>query len=210
MSTQLDIERCLHALGGNATQNQDASTRAGRLMRELMLGEQAQTSAVDDEATVAMMARLRAAGAFQGRRRQTHGIRWPTWLSLPAAAGLLSLAGVATLFIMQRPIEQLPFDDGLEVMRGAEQAQRLQVADPAAFATELQALLQAQHLLVRRIDAAGSASIQLQAKLPDDAGQLKQDLLARGVHVPAHGRLFLLIERAQAAPQTPNNTNPAQ
>lgn len=198
MSTQLDIKRCLHALGGNATQDQDASTLAGRLMRELMLGEQAQTSAVDDEAAVAMMARLRAAGAFQGRRRQTHGIRWPTWLSLPAAAGLLSLAGVATLFIMQRPIEQLPFDDGLEVMRGDEQAQRLQVADPAAFAAELQNLLQSKHLLVRRIDGpTAGGPIQLQVKLPEDA-QLRQDLLARGVRVPAHGRLSLLIEPAPA------------
>jgi hypothetical protein len=209
MSTPLDIARCLHALGGNATQNQDASTRAGRLMRKLMLAEQAQSSALAHEANIALMARLRAAGAFQGRRTQRHW--WPAWLSLPATAGLLSLAGVATLFIMLRPVEP-PLDDGLEVLRGAEQAQRLQVADPAAFATELQALLQAQHLLVRRIDSASGASIQLQAKLPADAQQLRQALLARGVQVPAHGRLSLLIEPVPdgRARQAPNNTKPAQ
>lgn len=192
MSTPLDIERCLHALSGNATQNQDASTRAGRLMRKLML---AQTSALVDEANVALMARLRAAGAFQGRRKQRN--RWPAWLGLPAAAGWLSLAGVATLFVMLRPVEP-PLDDGLAVLRGAEQAQRLQVADPAAFAAELQALLQAQQLPVRRVDSVGSAGavIQLQAKLPDDAQPLRQALLARGVVVAAHGRLSLVIERS--------------
>lgn len=207
MSSPFDLDRCLHALGGSATQNQDASTRAGRLMRKLML---TQTSALADEANVALMARLRAAGAFQGRQRSRYG--WPAWLNLPATAGLLSLAGVATLFIMLRPVEPPP-DDGLEVLRGAEQGQqRLQVADPAAFATELQALLQERHLLVRRIDAANGASIQLQAKLPADALQLRQALLARGVQVPAHGRLSLLIEPVPGgrAHHAPNNTKPAQ
>ncbi len=216
MSSPFDFERCWHALSGQATQHQDPSTRAGRLMRRLMLERQAHAQAhlsapiakanPSEASNEALMARLRAAGAFAGRPAQTGlGQRLaglvrgglPAWLSLPAAAtGMLSLAGVAALFIQLRPAAP-PFDDGQQVMRGAEQAQRLQVADPVGFANELQALLQTQQLLVRRVDSASSAGavVQLQAKLPDDAQPLRQALLARGVVVEAHGRLSLVIER---------------
>lgn len=202
---KLELDRCLQALAGAATQQQDASTQAGRLMRRLLLASQAQpNSALEDEANIALMARLRAAGAFQSKHRRSQRRWMPAWLSLPAAAGLLSLASVATLFVMLRP-PALPFDDGLEIMRGAEQAQRLSVAHPLAFADELQALLQAHHLLVRRVEASGgpgaqTRSIQLQAKLPAGDLQLKQALQARGVSLPEHGRLFLVIEAMPARP----------
>ncbi|MEJ6004698.1 hypothetical protein WG899_03995 [Paucibacter sp. AS339] len=218
MSTEFDFERCLHALSGQATQHQDPSTRAGRLMRRLLLERQAHAGVVTvvahptEAANQRLMARLRAADAFSGKPIDRGGPRWlprllqqglPTWLSLPAAAGLLSLAGMA-IFMLVRPVptsglDPQATDDGLEVMRGNEQAQHLRVANPQAFADEVQALLKARQVPVWRKDGLPPAGqspqqIQLHAKLPADDAQLKQALQARGISLPEHGRLFLVIE----------------
>jgi len=185
--TEFDAEQCLEALRG-AAPSPAASARAGVLMRQLML-EQLEPTPADTAAEQALMARLRAAGTFATKRPRLALPGWLTtadwrWLAVP---GLALLALVA---VRQLPEPATIPAEG-DVMRGAEAPQRLSAERPEQLAAELQALLQA-HGVTARLSSQAQGVVQLQARLTSDPA-LAQALLQRGVLVPTHGRLFLLI-----------------
>lgn len=184
------------ALRGGVPDDNPAG-RAGLRLRAMVLSElhaeAAEATAADD----ALTARLRAHGVFTGRSAKP-GWRWPTvrWALLP---GLATALGVSLL--MLRPPAPPVDADGAATqatqMRGAEQAQRITVADPTAWAAELQTLFAAHKLPLRRVDLPGQQGIELQALLPPGQALLREALSARGVSVPVHGRLFLRVVAAQ-------------
>lgn len=205
--TEFDSEHCLNALRGAAgdTAVPDASVRAGTWMRRLVL-EQLQPTAVDTAAEQALLTRLREAGAFAGPRRAP-----PWWRrAVDALSGgdrrwwaVPGLALLALITVRQLP-DPAPVPDEGDVMRGAEAPQRIVSERPQQHAAELQALLQA-HGVTARLSPQPAGVLQLQARLPSEperAAVLAQALRQRGIEVPAHGRLFLLIVPAtQGKPQ---------
>ncbi len=201
--TEFDAEPCLDALRGVASEAgaTDASARAGAWMRRLMQ-EQMQPTAADTAAEQALLARLRAAGAFAGQQQTT-----PWWRRAVIALGgadrrwwaVPGLALVALVAVRQLP-DPSPVPDEGDVMRGAEAPQRIVSERPERLAADLQALLQG-YGVTARLSAQPAGVMQLQARLPSEpprAAELAQALRQRGVELPAHGRLFLLI-----APGTP-------
>lgn len=105
------------------------------------------------------------------------------------AASLFMLAG--TLLILQPGQERTYPDDAPSTWRGGEERQRLRVDRPAETASTLETLLSAHGVAVRRLE--DGRRIQLQARIPPDAFALREALQAEGIHVPAHGRLDLLL-----------------
>lgn len=198
-------DRLLAALRGEAAEPgaTDPSSRAGRQLRRLLLDElqadqqtqalaRGQTVAAADEA---LIQRLRAAGAFQatGRRSRWHVLaqRWLNlrgWLALPTLATALGMT-----FVLLRPQPLPPADDGATQWRGAIAVQQVQAADPAAWATELQAVFAQHQQPVRRVALPQGAGIELQARVPADATALRAALVERHVVVPANGQLLLRV-----------------
>nr|WP_316642201.1 hypothetical protein [uncultured Roseateles sp.] len=186
--TEFNAEQCLAALRG-AEASPDASARAGVLMRQLML-EQLEPTPADAAAEQALMARLRAAGAFATPRPR---LALPHWLTTPdwrwlAVPGLALLALVA---VRQFP-EPVALPAEGDVMRGAEAAQRITAEHPEQLAAELQTLLLA-HGVTARLSSQAQGLVQLQARVATPDPGLILALAQHGVQVPAHGRLFLLI-----------------
>lgn len=183
-------DRLMAALRGDppADDTPDPAHRAGMQLRRLMLEElhanaPASTTAAADDA---LMARLRAAGAFRPPQR-----RWPTfslhaWLALPALASAL---GVSVLLL------QAPVPEPGSAWRGGAAVLHLRAADPAARAAELQALFARHGQAVRRLDLPDGAGIELQARVPADATALRAALAERGVLLPANGQLVLRVSR---------------
>lgn len=166
---------------------------AGQRLRGLMLAEiEADTATTGAAADAALLARLRAHGAFKqpGRLRWP---RWQQWIWLPSLASALG-AGLLWLRPSAPPLND---DSAASQMRGAEQAQPLAVADPATTAAELQALFATHQLALRRVDLPGAQGIELQALVPPGHAALREALAARGITVPTHGRLFLRVVMAK-------------
>jgi hypothetical protein len=183
-------DRLLAALRGepSATGPADAAHRAGAQLRRLVLDEVVAEAPDPDAADEALMARLRAAGAFRQPQRRRWSFAWPAWLAVPALATAL---GAGLLFLPLTPPEPEP----ASAWRGAAQAQQLRAADPAALATELEALLTRHGAPVRRVSLPGGAGIELQARVQADATALRTALAERGVQVPANGQLLLRVTR---------------
>lgn len=169
------------------------AAQAGLRLRALVLSEMQADAEGAAKADDVLIARLRAQGAFTHRAVSQPRWRWPTvrWLLLPSLATAL---GVSVL-MLRAPAP--PLDDQASQMRGAEQVQRIAVADPAAWVAELQALFAAHQLALRRVDLPGEHGIELQAQLPASETALRQALAERHVTVPPHGRLFLRVVKAQ-------------
>lgn len=182
--------RLIAALRGDQPDDSPAG-QAGLRLRALVLSEMQADAATATAADDALIARLRTHGAFVTPRSVKPRWRWPTlrWVMLPSLATAMGVG-----MLMLRPSAP-PLDGGSpgSQLRGAEQAQRLTVADPAAWAAELQTLFAAHKLALRRLDLPAAQGIELQALLPANDTALRQALVQRGVSVPPHGRLFLRV-----------------
>jgi len=80
----------------------------------------------------------------------------------------------------------------VEIMRGDEQAQKLQVSESAKTADRIEQLLTARGLMVRRVNEG--KAVRLQAQIPEqDQALLSSQLAPFGVRVPQHGRLDVIL-----------------
>lgn len=183
-----------------------ASSRAGTLLRQLVLRAQQARQAQDAAYTQALLDRWHTMGLLAPRPARSLAARW----ALAARHGLATPArrvGVSTLALAsvlmgvwvtrgpQVDGHKAPGQDGdAGVMRGADAVPQVTAADPAALAQRVLAALQSHQIAARRVDLP-SGSVQLQARIPADAAAARQDLAALGIPVPAHGRLDVVIAR---------------
>ena len=111
-----------------------------------------------------------------------------TRVGIAAAFGLL----LVVLYMSNRPVAVVDgYPDGV-VMRGDEQAQRLQTANPGLLADQVEAVLRQEGAPVRRFTL--EQAIVIQAKVLDLSHVGRARLIALGAVVPEHGRLHLRIE----------------
>ncbi len=79
------------------------------------------------------------------------------------------------------------------VMRGSEQAQRVETANPKGLSGRIETILNAYGIEARRVD--GAKAVRLQAKVPLDASPVRNELAGIGISVPEHGRLDIFLVR---------------
>ncbi len=142
---------------------------------------------------------------------------WRNWLAPGRAPWLLPVfglagMGVAVWLLLPPGVVQQPGGVGVQpgaaddpaIERGGGSGHTLQVADPSAFAAQLQATLERYQVPVRRLEEAGV--IQLQARLPAGSlapqSKLSAELQALGVQwVPLADGAGRLDVRLRAAPR---------
>jgi hypothetical protein len=104
-------------------------------------------------------------------------------------AAVASIGFVALALAIMQPWKALKQEglDESQVWRGGEDAQRIRTNDPRASAAKVEKLLRDHGLMVRRIEE--NTSIRLQVKLPVEATELHEKLIAEGLDLPKNGRL---------------------
>lgn len=186
-----------------------AASRAGAMLRELVLQAQRDRAQEDAAYGQALIDRWRAAGLLGSRPRRGSlagrltgrlakwlrraGSRRPRGLAAPAVA----LAGLALgVWVTVRPPqgEGPAADEDASVIRGAESALQVTTDHPQALALRIEQVLRRRDISLRRMDLPHGA-VQLQARLTAPMQVVRQELLALGVVVPEHGRLNLVISK---------------
>ncbi|MDP1613805.1 MAG: hypothetical protein Q8M11_22310 [Sulfuritalea sp.] len=130
---------------------------------------------------------------FRLRREKLLGPARPVALYALAASVGIAAVGLALLRPLWLSNNDMPTEAGQ--VRGGDESIRLTASDPSAMADRIEAVLKRHAIEPRRVEAKDA--VQLQARVPVKATAARQDLLALGVTVAAHGRLDLWIVRGR-------------
>ncbi len=189
-----------------------AASRAGAMLRELVLQAQRDRAQEDAAYGQALIDRWASSGLLHGKpprgamagRLTEPLLKWlrlagsrrpgrARWLAVPAVA----LAGLTlgVWFTVTPPQAEWPAaDEDASVIRGAESALQVTTDHPEALALRIEQVLRRRDIPLRRMDLPHGA-VQLQARLTAPMQVVRQELLALGVVVPEHGRLNLVISK---------------
>lgn len=120
------------------------------------------------------------------------------WLTSASAIALVALVVVNLPAPDEPAVPAEASGPGAGAMRGAEQAVRLEVADPAALVSQLERLF-AERSVRHRVVAGVDGSVVVQAQLTGHGDALTGELRRLGVPVPSTGRLNLLVSGLRPA-----------
>lgn len=201
------IDAWIHSLQGRETVSDVTGfSRAGALLRRLLLQAQRDLAQADAAYEQGLIDEWMRVGLIGSPPRSQVIRNWvplfKTWLQsrsgrvrIGAFAIACLVMGVVANFAI-RLAEPGDPDQDASIMRGIEAPQRVWSNDPDAFALQVITALRRNQITVRRTDLP-SGSVQLQAKLPSDAGTARRELTDLGITLPAHERLNLLISKLE-------------